>query len=290
MTYSYYNIANITLAILADSLFEEALPNYIPFRVTSALSADITLLLGSDVTIHGEEIHAFKSDYMHYRFFKDTNGSYIIEFFDANTSHTYLLETNAKCQLCKTNIKTSFENSFVLNNMLMVAFAFGAIHHKVLLFHASAVQYNGTAALFLGKSGTGKSTHAGLWMEYIQNSTMLNDDNPAVRIEPQNHRVYGTPWSGKMNCFRQCNFPLRSIIRLQQAPQNKLETLTPVKALAAILPSCSVMHWETSDYHKVYDLITDLITDTGVFTLNCLPNREAAEMAAETLPKQVKAE
>ena len=286
MTYSYYNIANITLAILADSLFEEALPNYIPFRVTAAPSADITLLLGSDVSIHGEEIHAFESDYMHYRFLKGADSSYIIEFFDVNTAHTYLLETNAKCLLCKTNIKTSFENCFVLNNMLMVAFAFGAIHHNVLLFHASAVEHNGQAAIFLGKSGTGKSTHAALWINYIQNSTMINDDNPAVRIEPQNHRVYGTPWSGKMNCFRQNNFPLRSIIRLEQSSQNKIEPLTPVKALAAVLPSCSVMHWETSDYNKVYDLIAELIVDIPVFTLHCLPNKAAAEMAAETLKKE----
>lgn len=290
MTVSYYNIAHITLEILTDSSFEAALPNYAPFGVDSLESADIRFQLEHQLAIQGEEVHAFESDYMHYRFFKDINGSYIIEFFDVNTAQTYLLQTLDHWHLCKTNIQTAVENPFVLNNMLMVAFAFGAIHHNVLLFHASAVEYNGLGAIFLGKSGTGKSTHAALWINYIQNATMINDDNPAIRIEPQNHRVYGTPWSGKMNCFRPCNFPLRSIIRLQQAPQNKLETLTPVKALAAILPSCSVMHWETSDYHKVYDLITDLITDTDVFTLNCLPNREAAEMAAETLPKQAKAE
>jgi hypothetical protein len=34
----------------------------------------------------------------------------------------------------------------------------------------------------LGKSGTGKSTHSRLWLDYVEGSELLNDDNPVVRI------------------------------------------------------------------------------------------------------------
>ena len=36
--------------------------------------------------------------------------------------------------------------------------------------------------MFLGPSGTGKSTHARLWLQYIDSTELVNDDNPVVRI------------------------------------------------------------------------------------------------------------
>ncbi len=53
------------------------------------------------------------------------------------------------------------------------------------------------AVMFLGESGTGKSTHSRMWLENIEGSTLLNDDAPAVRISADGTTAYGTPWSGK---------------------------------------------------------------------------------------------
>ena len=41
----------------------------------------------------------------------------------------------------------------------------------------------GKRFLFLGESGTGKSTHTRLWRENIAGSKLLNDDSPIVRYE-----------------------------------------------------------------------------------------------------------
>ena len=35
------------------------------------------------------------------------------------------------------------------------------------LLHACVLEYQGNAYAFLGRSGTGKSTHTGLWLEYL---------------------------------------------------------------------------------------------------------------------------
>ena len=57
--------------------------------------------------------------------------------------------------------------------------------------------------MLLGKSGTGKSTHSRLWLKYIPDTKLLNDDNPAVRIMDNNTiMIYGTPWSGKTPCYK----------------------------------------------------------------------------------------
>ena len=48
--------------------------------------------------------------------------------------------------------------------------------------------------MFLGKSGTGKSTHARMWLKYIQGTDLVNDDNPVVRVANDGTAVvYGSP-------------------------------------------------------------------------------------------------
>lgn len=48
--------------------------------------------------------------------------------------------------------------------------------------HASAVALDGAAYLFSADSGTGKSTHTGLWMDCFgqERAQIINDDKPAV--------------------------------------------------------------------------------------------------------------
>lgn len=111
--------------------------------------------------------------------------------------------------------------------------------------HASVTENKGFAYLFLGKSGTGKSTHSSLWLKYIANSELLNDDNPAVRCFPDGRIiVYGTPWSGKTPCYRNKSLPVGAFVRLQQHPQNEIQEEPKIKAFASILSSCSTMIWD----------------------------------------------
>ena len=72
--------------------------------------------------------------------------------------------------------------AFILNNFLMMLYAFRSAPYATLLMHASVVAHNGRGYLFLGKSGTGKSTHTSLWLRHIPTTHLLNDDNPIVRI------------------------------------------------------------------------------------------------------------
>ena len=61
--------------------------------------------------------------------------------------------------------------------------------------HASVIVHNGEAAIFVARSGTGKSTHAELWREHLS-AEILNGDHAIVRLEDDRLYVYGSPWSG----------------------------------------------------------------------------------------------
>ena len=74
---------------------------------------------------------------------------------------------------------------FGVENALMTLFAFAASKQGIALQHASVVTNKGLAYLFLGKSGTGKSTHSRSWLSYIAGTKLLNDDNPAIGLDKQ---------------------------------------------------------------------------------------------------------
>ncbi|MDZ4058778.1 MAG: hypothetical protein U1D64_01915, partial [Bacteroidales bacterium] len=65
---------------------------------------------------------------------------------------------------------------------LWLIYAFYGMGKMKVPTHSSAVVYNKSAILFLGESGTGKSTQASLWLRRIAGTKALNDDSPVVSI------------------------------------------------------------------------------------------------------------
>ena len=120
------------------------------------------------------------------------------------------------------------DHSFALNNALMLLFAFASARNGVLEMHSSVVISGGKGYLFLGKSGTGKSTHSSLWLKHIPGTELLNDDNPILRLMPDGSaRVYGSPWSGKTPCYRSgCPHPTGTL------QQNRASSRHPGLCLA----------------------------------------------------------
>jgi hypothetical protein len=164
----------------------------------------------------------------------------------------------------------------VLSSFLMTAFAQTAVLHQTVLVHASVVEKDRQGYVFLGKSGTGKSTHSSLWLRYIEGASLLNDDSPAVRVEEDGHvYVYGTPWSGKTPCYHNRKALLNVFIRLEQASTNRFMWKKGVSALITILPSCSSMRWSTLLYNKMCNLLEEIIGKVKVGHLECLPNQDA---------------
>lgn len=174
--------------------------------------------------------------------------------------------------------------AFVLSNFLMMLYAFTAAPRHTLLLHASVVAQQGHAYLFLGRSGTGKSTHSALWLRHIRGSELMNDDNPILRFDPRTKEVtaYGSPWSGKTPCYRPVQAPVAAIVRLNQAPRNSISQQDVAHAFATLLPSCSCLKQDMSIYHGVTQTVCDIIEQTPIYRLDCLPNREAAELCYRT--------
>ncbi len=150
--------------------------------------------------------------------------------------------------------------------------------------HSSCIVWQGKAVLFLGESGTGKSTHTSLWLKHIEGSRLLNDDSPMVRYEDGEVWVYGSPWSGKTPCYKAERYPLAACVRLSQAPQNAIRKLNIIQAMAALHPSTPPAFAYDSDlYDGISRLLDKILSHVPVYHLACLPNKEAAELSCQTV-------
>ena len=172
---------------------------------------------------------------------------------------------------------------FALSNAMMLLYTFSTSFSDTLMIHASVISYKGKGYVFLGKSGTGKSTHSSLWLKHIEGTELLNDDNPVIRIVDGEVIVYGSPWSGKTPCYKNLKMPLGGIVRLSQAPYNKIHRLAPLQSYAALMPSCSCMRWDPASTNALHKTVEKVISQVKCWHLECLPDEEAALVCNGTI-------
>ena len=165
-----------------------------------------------------------------------------------------------------------------IDNAVMVMYALSTADKATALFHAAAVSLDGHGYMFLGKSGTGKSTHAGLWVKHIEGAVLINDDNPVVRITDGQAVVYGSPWSGKTPCYRNVSYPLGGIVLLSQAPYNQIQRLSGLEAYMTLMSSISGQRWNEGIADGLHQTENELASNMPIWHLECLPDKAAAEL------------
>lgn len=163
---------------------------------------------------------------------------------------------------------------------------FGVVlsENGAIAIHSSVIVSRERGVLFLGESGTGKSTHTRLWRENIEGATLLNDDSPIVRIVDGKALVFGSPWSGKTPCYKNLSYPIAGFCRLSQAPHNLIRRLHPLAAIGALLPSCPPA-FAHDDYLQdgICNTLGALLKQVGAYHLECLPDKAAAELSFNTI-------
>lgn len=170
-----------------------------------------------------------------------------------------------------------------ISTALMILYTYNTALNGTLLMHASTVRLNGQAYVFLGTSGTGKSTHSRLWLGNIAGAELLNDDNPVIRVTDQGVRVYGSPWSGKTPCYRKVEAPIGGIVRLEQAPKNEVVQIAGIKAYANVIASAASIRWRKDIMDALSKTAEAVVTHTPCWHLKCLPDADAAHTCQQAV-------
>lgn len=264
---------------------EEMLPSFRDFVCTE----EGPLLFRFDATAEGngsevvELLDESVNDMGHVKVWRTTEG-YQIEAHHELCEQTHVVTADREFRHIRAAIRWEARYAEqMLSSLLRIVFSQAVLREEGIGIHASAVTHKGKAYLFLGKSGTGKSTHARLWLQHIPGTELINDDNPAIRIKEGTAYAYGTPWSGKTPCYRNVCYPIGGIARLRQAPHNRFRQLDDVEAFMALLPGCAVIKQDTALYDALCNKLTWLAENITIGMMECLPDGEAALCMGEGL-------
>lgn len=287
----HYQVGDHIFAIEATEEQFAQLPNYAPFRIsTDASPLFVIHVEDGDIpsSDNWEHVYTDRSDADMPRIeMYRLAGQWL---FRVSMSREGEIVCAMRCSEDWSEVSLFMHPAYVrfaIDNAAMLVYAFATVGHKTLLFHSSVTVRDGLAYMFLGHSGTGKSTHSQQWKAAFPEVELLNDDNPAVRImDDRTVRVYGTPWSGKTPCYKASSAPVAALVQLAQAPQNSITRLRMSQAYPFILASVSGLKVLPKMMDQIYESIALLLELCPVYKLECLPNPDAARVCYEEINRE----
>ncbi|MBQ8049142.1 MAG: phosphoenolpyruvate carboxykinase [Bacteroidales bacterium] len=290
----FYTVADFcfAVALAGDRDPDRYLASFAAFKSGGCPEDEKLFELSEDDTLQdavdAEFLEEDSNDMGHTMLYRTPEG-YRIELRYADGTKPHVVETDRGFIKVKALIR--WEDRYAataLISMLRIVFAQAILPYEAISLHSSVVVNEGRAFLFMGKSGTGKSTHSTLWLRHIEGTELLNDDNPVVRLVDGKAMAYGSPWSGKTPCYRNESAPVAAMVRLKQGPRNRFEPLEDIAAFGALLPGCSVLRQDGRLHDMLCMTLTALIETVCVGGMECLPDKEAAEVCRREALKDLR--
>lgn len=151
-----------------------------------------------------------------------------------------------------------------------------------VILHCAYVEYQGEAVLFSAPSETGKTTQANLWEKY-RGSRTVNGDRALLGKRDGRWTAQGWPVCGTSEICHNEALPIRAVVMLSQAKENRAEKLTPGQAFPLLYSQITVNKWNMQDHIHTLDVVEDLLGSVPVYHLGCTISEEAVECLAEAL-------
>ena len=276
-----YIIANRCFRVVGEPLVSaiQQMPGFSPFLSSQQRNPDFEILLSEEEPEFREKLYSCEAD------------GVVSSFYPISTGYALQMVSSDGSSLClwtdtvnrKVYVKGSLA-ALMLRFALWIAYGLMNAAFGRIPIHGSCIVNKNKAYLFLGESGTGKSTHTRLWREYIKGSVLLNDDSPIISVEADGVWIYGSPWSGKTPCYKQERYPLSGCVRLSQAPFNKMKCLSVIQAYAAIHPSCPPeFAYDETLYEGISTSLNEILSQVPIYHLQCLPDEAAAQLSYQTM-------
>ncbi len=151
-----------------------------------------------------------------------------------------------------------------------------------MLVHCSVLDYDGDGYAFLGKSGTGKSTHSKLWLKHLSPVKVVNGDKPILEYKEGKFIAYGTPWMGKEQWGENTSVELKGFCFLEQAKENAIRELSPAEFSSRLFTQI-LLPQEEDSVIATLELADKLIGTVPAYLLQCDISEEAVKTSFEKM-------
>lgn len=205
---------------------------------------------------------------------KDGSWVYVSSLFSDGVQ----VSLSADCKTVYVYIKDSEDilSEQILRNLLRTAFECIMNYNSRISLHSACIDVGGEALAFTGVSGMGKSTRANAWIS-ANGAEYISGDRPAVHISADGVFVYGVPWDGKEQIFRNVRRPLKAILDVRRSDSDYLRKLTPVQAQTVLMKQIFIPMWDTSAAVTAIMNIRKLSKSVPVYRVFCGPDEENAK-------------
>ncbi|MCD7845206.1 MAG: hypothetical protein LUG57_05020 [Oscillospiraceae bacterium] len=155
--------------------------------------------------------------------------------------------------------------------------------------HGACISYRGRGYLFAAASGTGKSTHIGLWKQYVgEGVDIVNGDKPIFHVQEGDGQTkitaYDTPWCGKEGWNRKHSAQMGAICFISRSEdgKNHIRPVEPEEAVSLLLRH--MFHpYEPEATGRMLELLDKIIETLPLYDLRCDMSEDAVRCSFEAL-------
>ncbi|QTE75012.1 hypothetical protein JS518_03755 [Clostridiales bacterium FE2010] len=156
-------------------------------------------------------------------------------------------------RIISTSVKvTDIRNTewMLLHRMISEAL----LAYDTMLMHGAVIAVDNKAYMFTAKSGTGKTTHIQSWLTNNDSAYVVNGDKPYIIIPKTDEcpMVCGSPWAGKEKMQTNTIVPLKAIVLMERADENRIERVS----LVQILPDLLQQVYQPESREKMRQILT----------------------------------
>ena len=283
----YYKIAGAIMALDGFN-FDYLIRRMSEYEIPSADTVDITVtfFFGEKVPLPTGEKIAVSNNFREY--YTDGKIFSVHDFLSEELGYSAAIisdmETkHARCYLKDIKDFGGAALDIRCFNMLGELFRYFMLNNDGFVLHSSCIDYRGTGIAFSAPSGTGKSTHTGLWKKHYGDAvTIINDDSPAIRIINGKPYVFGTPWSGKTDINTDKTSPLKAIVMLSQEKENTINDIAPLQSVFLVLEEISRPVFEVF-FEKLMQHLDKVMSEILVLHLGCTISKDAVDTVKNRL-------
>lgn len=277
-------IAGLYMEIRCDERVEAHLPNLKPFVTTSLPEGESPVCIFQTGQAIDEETTeptlTSVSDDKTIRLWLKPEACKL-SLHISSLGRTFWLQADREWKEVSTDWKPESSPLYpYLDDFIMIAFVYSSAFHHTATIHASSVAIDHQGCAFIGPSGIGKSTHSRLWLEHVPETRLLNDDQPVLRLQPDGTVcIYGSPWSGKTECFRNEGVELKTLFFMQQSQKNEITRFTPLETFQGLMKATSIIGRDTVTFKAISHTLASVSGVVPACLFKNQPTPEAVGMS-----------
>jgi len=167
-------------------------------------------------------------------------------------------------------------NPYSIDTVLRIVHSLVLAEDGGFLVHAASAVRSGSAYLFTGVSGAGKTTISRLAPD---NVAVLTDEISYVRRGRNGYRAYGTPFAGELaRVGENLSAPLGALYFLEKGPVNRLDPIDDATAARILLRNVLFFAHDEELVKRIFDAAFEFVSNVPVFRFIFTPDQRAWEM------------